>query len=264
MIEQTAPDYSAAQASVDQLAFAASLGIQLQAGSDANELITQVEDKLGQNTMLEQARWFILSVLRHANQADWNDLSGCDVSDEQQYGLAAKYIANDKQKKSLRKVLKDNRCRFTLIRFAKSRNLEQRKLSTTTKAFKQARQLLNESGLIQDVVIRKSASRHSAMKKWEDASGSVVNRRASRRGYFSDAAPDYIGELDFETAEPNRDHMDDLTEEEYAELEKVIVGDGDRSTQQNWSYPTNDDRLSLLLGLAAGCCVFIIVLWIFL
>ncbi|NKB32097.1 MAG: hypothetical protein GKR91_03270 [Pseudomonadales bacterium] len=244
-----------------QLNFSNALGLDVSDANSLDDLISMIETRLGQDTMLEQARWFIVSVLRHGNKDQWQDLSDSGISEEQQYELAQQYISSDDLKQSLRTVLKDNRCRFTLLRFAKSRNLAKRTLSTTTKAYKQALVQLKSAGLVTAPV--RTVRKRNDRKKFED-SDSVVNRRAARRGYFDEDEVESSEQVDIQSPVTHRDREEKMSEEEYAELEEVIEGAGERAPAQNWSYPTNEDRLSLLMGLAAGGGVFVIVLLLFL
>ncbi len=55
-----------------------------------------------------------------------------------------------------------------------------------------------------------------------------------------------------------------MSEKEFSELSEVIEDEGERSAPAKWSYPTNEDRLSLLMGLAAGGGVIVIALLLFL
>jgi hypothetical protein len=247
-------------ASLPQVTFANDCGVALTEIKDLEQLIYRIEVQLGQNTMLEQARWFVLSVLRHGNKKTWQDLSESNVADEQQYELAKLYIESDDLKHSLRTVLQDDRCRFTLLSFAKARNIDKLTLSTTTKAYKVALRLLQEAGLIKKPP---HVGKKRVTRKRQDASGSAVNRRAARRGYFDDETVRF-DEVEIQSPQTKREIPNSMSEEEYAELEQVIEASGDRQTSQNWSYHTNEDRLSLLMGLAAGCGVFVIVLLLFL
>lgn len=246
--------------SLPQVTFAHDCGVELEAVKDIEQLIYRIEVQLGQNTMLEQARWFILSVLRHLNKKNWQNLSECNITNKQQYELAQKYIEADDLKHSLRTVLKDNRCRFTLLRFAKARNIETLTLSTTTIAYQVASTLLQEAELIAKPLV---SNKKRVVGKRHDNSGSAINRRAARRGYFDDNSVK-LDEVEIQSPQANRGKSVGMSEEEYAELEQVIEASGDRQVSQNWSYPTNEDRLSLLMGLAAGCGVFLIVLLLFL
>jgi hypothetical protein len=132
----------------NQRAFAESLGVVVSDFPDIEALVEKIETSLGQNTMLEQSRWFVMSVLCHSNRGAWLTIDESEIDKEKQYEIAGSYIGTDGFKQSLRTVLKEGRCKFTLLKFAKSRNIEKRTLSTTTKAFKHAQSLLKELGLI--------------------------------------------------------------------------------------------------------------------
>lgn len=261
MNENSSQDVNVQVGTSDQIAVARHLGLEEVSAQTTTELISQIETKLGQDTMLEQARWFLMSVLRHANKAKWQELAESGVSEEDQYKLAEQYIGADDLKQSLRTVLKDAHCRFTLIRFAKARNISKLTLSTTTKAYKEACALLKQLDL---VTAPPRPVRNRAAHKKATASGTAANRRATRRGFFEEGENETLGQVEIHT--PTLKSKDDsqLSEEEYAELEQIIEGDGERVPASNWSYPTNEDRFSLLLGLAAGGGAFVIVLLLFL
>ena len=245
--------------------------------SDNNSLqdLMQAFDKaLGQKYLLEQARWFIMSVYRHLTKSKWDSLSDAGLSLDQQYELAEIYVSSDKFKQSLITVLKDPRTRFTILGFAKARNLDKRVLSTTTKAYQHAREVLASRELVVTKASRKNSAPASATpEQVSEATGnatearqpaSVVNRRAARRGFSetTDAIGAQAG-ADVVAEEIDTDSQAAMSEEEFAELDQMI-SNSEKPAAPNWTYQTNEDRLSLLLGLAAGCGFFALVLWMFL
>ncbi|MDD9889858.1 MAG: hypothetical protein OXU30_05895 [Gammaproteobacteria bacterium] len=243
-----------------QLTLAQSLELELAELDNLQDLIASIEARLGQATMLEQARWFLLSILCHANKATWRDIEQSGIAEQKQYELAQQFNSSDQNKQSLRRVLKEIQCRYTLINFAKARNLERRTLSTTTKAYKAGKLLLVQAGLIGEMAkpIRRKVAPES-----EDRSGSVVNRRAARRGNFVEEGG-FLEPVEIHSPAPKQDREDLMSEEEFSELSEIIEGDGERVAPPKWTYPTNEDRLSLLMGLAAGGGVFVIALILFL
>ena len=264
--------------SPQQAELASSLGISLDESTSLGQLMLELDKALGQQYLLEQARCFILSVYRHLTKANWDSVSESGLSLEQQYELAEIYISRDKFKQSLITVLKDPRTRFTLLGFAKSRNLEKRVLSTTTKAYQHAREILADKELVAMKPARKrgqasvncnSQSQADADKSLgadanPEAGDSVVDRRAARRGFtdggHADDKPEVEAEsVDFANPETGEAAM---SEEEFAELEEELSS-SKRPAATNWTYETNEDRLSLLLGLAAGGGVCALMLWIF-
>ncbi|MFT4748618.1 MAG: DNA-directed RNA polymerase beta subunit [Pseudohongiellaceae bacterium] len=153
----------------NQRAFAESLGVVVSDFPDIEALVEKIETSLGQNTMLEQSRWFVMSVLCHSNRGAWLTIDESEIDKEKQYEIAGSYIGTDGFKQSLRTVLKEGRCKFTLLKFAKSRNIEKRTLSTTTKAFKHAQSLLKELGLI-------NAAKATARKVTKDTKDTKVTK----------------------------------------------------------------------------------------
>lgn len=241
-----------------QLTLAESLHIAVADYPSTTALVDQIEDCLGQNTMLEQSRWFVMSVLCHSNKFPWLDLSDSDIDEEKQYALASSYIKSDEYKQSLRTVLKEERCRFTLIRFAKSRNIEKRTLSTTTKAFKHAQALLKKESLIHTSKSSTNKSKPATKKKKASDTGSLVDRRAARRGYFDDEFLDFLNpEGEGYKEAPIAAAMSDA---EFNALDAKIDIPGEASMAV-WSGVVGDDRRSLFIGLAAGCLLFLLVIW---
>lgn len=255
----------------NQRAFAESLGIAVADFASIESLVEEIEKSLGQSTMLEQSRWFVMSVLCHSNRCNWFSIDESDIDKEKQYEIASSYISSDDFKQSLRTVLKEDRCKFTLIRFAKSRNIEKRTLSTTTKAFKHAQSLLKELGLIKAAKARvsKTKKEQSTKKvqqktipkaKSEQDKDSLAGRRASRRGYFDDEFLDFLNPQEA-TGGP-LDSLVQMSDEEFEELDaKIDMQAG--PVFENWSGEQAEDRTSLLVGLAAGGVMFAVVIWLF-
>ncbi len=243
-----------AELSDDQKNLGTKLGLDV-AGSES-ELVPAIEKALGQNTLLEQARYFLLSILAHTNQADWTSIADCSLSEEEQLELAKQYIDGDEFKQSLRTVLKDDHFKFTLLRFAKARNVETRTLSITTKAYKHGLEVLKGKGLIQPKQKKARAKRKPASKPKDK--GSLVDRRAARRGYFDQELMDALS-----GTEKSKVHEEaqTLSDEEFAQLDDKL---GDlKAPPENWTYNSDEDRVSLLSGLVLGCIVFAIVILIF-
>lgn len=245
----------------NQRAFAESLDIAVADYPAIEKLVEQIETSLGQNTMLEQSRWFVMSVLCHSNRSPWLSIEDSELDKEKQYDIAGRYIASDELKQSLRTVLKEDRCKFTLLRFAKSRNLEKRTLSTTTKAFKHAQSLLRETGLLDPAKApgRKAQNKTRGKSKKEADNGSA-DRRAARRGYFEDDFLDFLnpqGAVEGQAVVQSR-----MSDEEFAELDAKIDMMAEPA-YYSWSGAVSEDRSSLLIGLGAGCVMFAVIIWLF-
>ena len=103
--------------SSQQAELASSLGISLDESTSLRQLMLELDKALGQQYLLEQARYFILSAYRHLTKANWESISESGLSLEQQYELAEIFVGSDKFKQSLITVLKDPRTRFTLLGF---------------------------------------------------------------------------------------------------------------------------------------------------
>ncbi len=245
---------SASGLSADQLNLGKRLGLDSTVAEA--DYVPKIESLLGQNTLLEQARYFLMSILCHANRNEWASLEDCRLPEDQQVELARKYIDGDEFKQSLRTVLKDDRFKFTLLGFAKARNLSTRTLSLTTKAYKHGVTLLKSEGLI-DPKQKKSRAKSKPAAKPRDK-GSLVDRRAARRGYFDEELVAAL--VGTEASQVHEEHQN-ISDEEFAALDAKL-GELD-SPPENWTYNTAEDRFSLLAGLILGCAVFAVVIWLF-
>jgi hypothetical protein len=258
----------------NQRAFAEGLEIVVPDFLAIEALIEKIEDSLGQNTMLEQSRWFVMSVLCHSNRCAWDSIDDSEIDKEKQYEIAGNYIATDDFKQSLRTVLKEDRCKFTLLRFAKSRNLEKRTLSTTTKAFKHAQSLLKGLGLInptktkarktledqKDQKIKKAETKSDSKPKAGQDKDLLVHRRAARRGYFEDDFLNFLNPL--QESEKQTNFSGQMSDQEFEELDAKIDISAE-SSFVNWPSAQSEDRTSLLVGLAAGGVMFAVMIWLF-
>ena len=276
----------------NQRAFAESLGVVVSDFPDIEALVEKIETSLGQNTMLEQSRWFVMSVLCHSNRCAWLTIDESEIDKEKQYEIAGSYIGTDGFKQSLRTVLKEGRCKFTLLRFAKSRNIEKRTLSTTTKAFKHAQSLLKELGLInaakattrkvtkvenvknvknvkkveiaqktKDAQQAKKARQSTSLKTKSEADrDSLAERRSAPRGDFEDDILNFLNPQ--QESEELLNSQVQMSDQEFAELDaKIDMAVG--SVFENWSGQESENRASLLVGLAAVGVMFGVVIWLF-
>jgi len=239
-----------------QIAFADSLGVDWESATDVRDTVLRIEQNLGQQSLREMARWFLLSVLQHLQNTDWGDISGSGLEEELQYELADHFLASDEFKQSLLTVLKDPRFRFTLLGFAKGRDAEKRVLSTSTKAYRQARDILLEHELIDASQANRRGRRPA---KTVSDEGTAINRRAARRNQF-------VSELSVKiNVVPQTDSgskANSLSEEEFEELEQAL-DTGKPDIGQPWTYETNEERLSLFLGILGGACFCLLLLWLF-
>ena len=288
----------------NQRAFAESLGVDWFSAEALSDVLQGIEQELGQRNIQEMIRWFLLGVYRHSVKGKWERPDDSGLSQDAQYRLSKKLADRDEYKLSLLTVLKDIRCRYTLLKFGKSRNPARRTLSNTTKAYKQAQQLLREEGFLPPVSAKKTgvpnitataqAVAEGVVGKESDASGqgeqsgepaseqksnqaslaseressaaTAVKRRAARRGFQGIRAGEQSDKdtpsLNAVAESPRADTEEDsLTEEEFEELDKALGGSGNSSVQR-WTYNTNEERLSLLLGVLAGSAVCVLMLWL--
>ncbi|MEQ8954642.1 MAG: hypothetical protein RL120_10960, partial [Gammaproteobacteria bacterium] len=160
-------------------------------------------------------------------------------------------------KTAVQAVLRDPRFRFTLVQFGKNRNPDSLTLSSSTKAFRRALQLLGQ-GLEQP---RKELPAQAAPPT-AASQGLVVDRRARRRGFSMADHGEALPPLESirVAAKPGPDSS--MNEDEYQALEQELehaVAVEDR----NFSYRSNEDKISLVLGMASGLVLFLLVLLVF-
>ncbi len=285
----------------NQREFAESLGVDWSSAEALSDVLQGVEQELGQRNIQELIRWFLLGVYRHSVKGKWEHPDDSGLSQDAQYRLSMKLADRDEYKLSLLTVLKDIRCRYTLLKFGKSRNPARRTLSNTTKAYKQAQQLLRDEGLLSPVAAKstdkakiaapteavaegKGAAEQSersdeteteqnsnqtsltSERERKSTAATAVKRRAARRG-FQGIRQDEQADRDAmflqavaESPQVNSEE-DSLTEEEFEELDKALGSSGSSSVQR-WTYNTNEERFSLLMGVLAGSAVCVLMLWL--
>ena len=327
----------------NQLSLAADLGIGLQAEASLDSLILEIEQSLGDKSIEEQARWFVLSVLRHLNREKWLEPTASNLDMSRQYALARDCLAIDGFKKSMKVLLKNRHCVFTLLRFRASKDVKNKIMSTATNAYKIAATVLQEAstgldseretekaspqalaesslnknltniaatvlpeadtGLAPERETEKAspqalaegslnknltnmaatvlpeadtglAPEHETKKASPQAltKGSLnknlanmaANRRAGRRGYSDAGLHSAIGSYRPEKSTSSKDRASSMSEEEFSRLETAIANSSQEPVQQEWNYRFNEDRWSLILGLAAGVGFFSLVFILFL
>ncbi|PCJ25881.1 MAG: hypothetical protein COA96_06440 [SAR86 cluster bacterium] len=251
-----------------QRALASKLNIVLTADEDVNPIgsvVFKINQKLGSKAIEEQARWYVLSVYRHLAKARWSEPAASGLPESRQYSLALDCLGMKGFKKSLQAALKNDRCKYTLLEFRRNKNTDQRILSPATNAYKHAASVLKEEGLIQAVKkpIKDSAVETNGKpeKKPAQTKRRVVNRRAERRAYPADEFLSDVAAKDLESTKPAIRSV--MSDEEFSDLESAIANSKD-ATQKSWSFRGNDERWSLIMGLAAGAGFFILILLLFL
>lgn len=252
------PAMSAVDLSSFQIEFARSLGLEPANDEAGPAFVQRLEQHLGQESMLQLARWFLMSVLQHLQGSAWQSIHVAGIDESQQYALAREFVARDEFKQSLLVVLKDPRFRFTLVSFAKTRNPEKRVLSSTTKAFRHGKEILQRNGLVGPQTSKRK-TRRSTVKK-SPRVDTAVNRRAARRISLAQSSDTMLND--------NPHTLDaaasgNMSEEEFVELDKAL-GAGDLKAGQAFTYNTNEERFSLLMGALAGAGVFLLALLLFL
>lgn len=248
-----------AKVTANQLQLAQELELEFQSDTSSHTVVAAIEHLLDDKTDIECARWFLLSAYRHVSGANWLDpaLSGWLL--ESQYQLAERFIEKDGVVRALRAVLKDKSLRFTLCDFAKTRNVQKRRLSSQTAAFRQAEQLLAGTAAMDSDAV----STPDTIPSSESAGASTVDRRALRRGHTEDELRGFLDTNPADTANAASARRNAMSKEEYSEFEKLMESAEAPVGGQNWSYKTSEERSSLVWGLVSGFAVFALLLWVF-
>lgn len=92
----------------------------------------------------------------------------------------------------------------------------------------------------------------------------TVNRRAGRRGYFAPELNSAAIAHSPEKTATRKNQASSMSEKEFLDLEAAIENSTQQPVQQEWSYRSNEDRWSLILGLAAGIGFFSLIFILFL
>jgi len=255
--------------SENQRALAISLGISIEEGAAIRDLLRQIEQKLGDRAVLESVRWYVMSVMRHVEKAQWTQLESSDLSDDEQYDLAARCLANSEFSQSIKTVLKSANCRFTLVGFKRSRNPGKHILSNLTVAYKIAeaavKKELPAADQVQDTASRTAAEVvEQAQVDVSDEPTTASRRRASRRGYAGDTA-NKAAMLNVDGESAQTAFGQSMSPQEYAELLAALTQQQSTTRlQRTWLRFGSDESRSWLLGLLAGFILFGVALLLFL
>lgn len=245
------------------------------------ELIARIESAAGERALLERVRWFVLSVLRHLQHADWDVPEASDVSLDHQYDLAGQCLASSGFAKSLATVTKDDMCKFTLVEFRRTKNATRRILSTNTAAYRQVAAVLSED----HIVLRDSNESQSMdlSNEVESSSETVLPagavpgneeviptesktiattadlRRARRRGFDDEQRP-VFDTREYGESTPQVVPKAAMSPQEYAELELALARKDTGSTGTgSLDLSDRQGRISWMLGVGAGLALF--ALW---
>ncbi len=243
----------------NQLSLASELDIELKSDAEVSELVIRIEQALGEKLLPELCRWFIVSAYRYRQRENWTHPDESDLDKELQYSLARAFLETRDGKTSLQAVLRDPRFRFTLVGFGKNRNADALILSSSTKAFRRAQQVIGQIPRLQ------GQGAESAADSTETAEALVVDRRARRRGYSGidvdnlDAPlPEDPVRISTPVAEPETLMNEDDYQALEHELENAVPAE-----DRNFSYRSYEDKISLALGMASGLVLFLLALWVF-
>ena len=264
--------------SESQRALATALGINIEEGMAISKLVLQIEQKLGDGAQLESARWYVMSVMRHVENAQWTQLEISGLTQDEQYDLAARCLADSEFTQSIKTVLKGANCRFALVDFKRTRNPGKRILTNTTLAFRIAEAAVNdmlpvavnnsEKAVVDQVQIAATSSEAEVVDQahvdLSEEPTTASRRRASRRGYAGETATktatsNDTGEGAQSVAGPG------MSPQEYAELEAALTQQQSSARlRRTWLRFGSDESRSWLLGLLAGFILFGAVLLLFL
>jgi len=252
----------------NQVSVAVALGVEVQSTDSVPTVIAAIESKLGVGAELESARWFAVSVLRHLRKEKWTEPRDSGLEDSELKELAEDCLAVKGFSTSLRTVTKDVRSKYRIVGFSSSKKVERVILATGTKAYKIAAAVIADAGLLN--ARQQTAEQEKPPSKSEDAERSAappfdektaVARRAKRRGYSEEGFMDAVAATQ---APASKKQTEDMSEEEFANLDAALSKNDAEIPQQNWVDQRNEDRWSRILGLLAGVGFFVFVALLFL
>lgn len=267
-----------------QLVLARELEVENAHELSARELVVAIESRLGDRAALEYTRWFIMSVLRHEQKANWNDPDQSGLSRDTQYELASLCLSAPEFAQSIKTVLKGDTCKYALVEFGRSRKPRRHKLSNSTVAYQHAVALVRngvklESSLLDGVATISEPLSHKTQSPQKRTFNS---RRASRRGFSAD--PKQHIETDATLAESSSqnteilqteienpavnevqlNHSRGLSQHEIAELDLALSRNPPRSSRHYSLFQFSDEESrSWLLGMLAGFATFGAILILF-
>ena len=236
-----------------QLELMRSLGVDMPTDMGSDEAIIKLEDALGEGKAREQARWFLLSVLRHRDGGHWSEPDQSGLSGSELDELASAFLGSVTNRNSMAAVLKNRSYRYGMLEFAKRSNREQMILSMGSKAYQGALKVLPLSPASHGREAPGESGRESGTEP------TIAGRRAQRR-----RAALLAGSVVEGKPSPSQLSRPGMSVEDYEELEKAILTPVDRYWRRRTTHRTPEDRLSLLLGVIAGVMLFLLVWWLIL
>ncbi len=207
----------------------------------------------------ESARWFLLSVLRHARSATWTDPQQSGVEEPEQKRLAEVFLRSRSARQSLNLVLRSEEVQNRLVRFGSSRDIAQQQLVDTTKAYRHALAVLHQSGHLS---LPSSATSGHESPITGTTALSVAQRRAARRGL--DGKTVTAGDEQSNSVQQGNAVGADLSDEEFDVLQDLLTERQPAAKKQRAAVlRSTRDRFSLLWGILAGVVFFVVVNWLF-
>ncbi len=230
--------------------------------SDVETLVSAIDEALGNDALRQRAYWFLLSVWRDRQGECWTHPDEVALNEDHLENALQRFLERKDACLSLGKLLADKRTRYCMMDFGSKRDIGQRRLARSNKAYQVAIAALSE------------ASANSVPRGIDDAndtaaigtSASIVDRRAARRvaaqvsavaAAITDGSDDWPRSL----ARP----VSDLSEEEYQEMQNALDSESpvDPALIGSNSKRLNE-KASLALGILAGLAFFVLLSWLLL
>ncbi len=261
-----------------QLLLARELEVENADTLSASELIVAIENQLGDMAALESTRWFLMSVLRHKQKANWKHPDESEISRDAQYELTRLCLASPEFAQSIKTVLKGDTCKYALVEFGRSRNPRRNMLSNSTVAYERANAILENTKQLEcslsDCV---ATTKEGLSQKTELPDKTTANlRRASRRGFTGEfvqpdeseatvtASGSQTNLESFAVSDLKPSHSRVLSRQEIAELEHALSKNPPRlSRHYSWFRFSDEESRSWLLGVVAGFAIFAAIVIIF-
>jgi|GEM_PF-6505285 len=244
------------------------------------------------NTEQEEiAAWFLLSVLRHLRNEEWQDESDSGLDKSQLLDLVDDFLDDRSVKHSLQLVLRNQDLQKRLIVFGAQRDVAKLQLTESSLAYARAAELL--TAFVCAEASKKNSEPHAedsqpnlAMRDVSNAEAdqefravalrepgqsdsemlqTSVQRRAARRGRSD---PILVGEFEPSGQEKNTENLTEratMSDAEFERLQRVLNSSQEMpASDQHIEHRSkkllilSPDRRSWLIGALAGLAVFLL------
>ncbi|MEX2129954.1 MAG: hypothetical protein WD772_00590 [Pseudohongiellaceae bacterium] len=242
--------HSSLEAAPSQLQYLQELGITDMQEAPVDHIVKVIEESLGERKFIEQARWFVLSVIadctgeRSQDSATGKFRSTLNYQD--QLRLAQQLLEDSGARNSLASILRNRRARYKILPFAPQAQTAAQVLSNQSKAYSFVVRLLSTD---------LSATESITPERPEPET--INHRRARRRQAI-------VVRIDSSRIDSTPEALrSSLSTTELEQFEKVLSKPVDEILRRKTTVRIAEDRLSLAAGFVTGIVVFVLA-WLLL